>query len=175
MKYILITVIGICMTLPAFASTSQAAMTEKDVLVITRLISLLQNRPQDKVIIAVVANTPNSRTDADFLSHILHKQQMHGLDFTATQLSPEELANSGADVVIIPDYFDMAQLDTVFNIALKEKMVTISTSQSCLVAQRCAIAFKSEPAVDIRMSQAVATATDIRFSSTLHMMIKEVP
>lgn len=148
-------------------------MTEKDVIVITRIVSLLQNKPQGDMDIAVVANTPASEESANqFLALVKDKPnvKMH-----AALLKPEELAASQVDVIVIPDEFDAAQFDMVFAIASERKIVTISTSEACLKAQRCAIAFKSDPAVDIRLSQSAAAATDVKFSPTLRMMIKEVP
>lgn len=173
MKQLLSVLIGVLITLPAFASTSFAAMTEKDVIVITRIVSLLQKKPQGNVEVAVVANTPVSQENAnDFLSIVAGKQDAN---MNATLLRPEELVGSRADVVVIPEGFDPEQFDMVFALAKERKVVTISTSNACLEAQRCAIAFRSDPAVDIRLSQSAATETDVKFSPTLRMMIKEVP
>src|SRR5688572_27609105 len=75
MKQLLSILIGVLIASPTFSSTSLAAMTEKDVIVITRIVSLLQNKPQGSVNIAVVANTPASEEDANlFLSFIEKKQ-----------------------------------------------------------------------------------------------------
>jgi hypothetical protein len=173
MKQLLGVLIGMLITSPACASASLAAMTEKDAIVITRIVGLLQNKPQGSVKIAVVANTPASEADASrFLSLIESKQDKK---VNAVSLRPEELAASKADVVVIPHEFDAAQFDMIFAVASEKKIVTISTSGACLELQRCAIAFKSDPAVDIRLSQSAAAATDVKFSPTLRMMIKEVP
>ena len=173
MKQLLGILMVMLITSPACASASLAAMTEKDAIVITRIVGLLQNKPQGSVKIAVVANTPASEADANrFLSLIESKQDKK---VNAVSLRPEELAASKADVVVIPNEFDAAQFDMIFAVASEKKIVTISTSGACLELQRCAIAFKSDPAVDIRLSQSAAAATDVKFSPTLRMMIKEVP
>lgn len=176
MKYLFLAMAGILMMLPTFASASLAAMTEKDALVITRIIQLLQNFPENKAEIAVVANTPASREDAQgFVTYITHKHPITKSKLKAFVVSPEDLETTTANVIIIPDSFDAAQFDVVFDVARKRKLATISTSEGCLKAQRCAISFKSDPAVDIRMSQTVAAETGVSFSPTLRMMIKEVP
>lgn len=156
---------------PTLASPSFAAMTEKDALVIARVVGLLQNKPQGNADIAVIANTPASEEDAKrFLSFVKDKHNI-----SAALARPEELKANEADIIVIPEGFDASQFDMVFAIASERKIVTISPSWSCLEAKRCAIAFKSEPAVDILLSQSAAAATDVKFPPTLRMMIKEVP
>lgn len=151
-------------------------MTEKDVLVINRIVGLLQNGPRGKVEMAILANNPESLGEAaDFVAFSSRKQYSRDLQVSASQVNPSELAATDTDVIIIPDGFDQSQLDMVFAIAQEKKIVTISTSDACLKAQRCAISFESNPAVNIHMSQTAAAETNVSFAPTLRMMIKEVP
>lgn len=175
MKRFLIAVIIVSAVLPVCASSSLAA-TKKDVLVIARVIDLIQGGPKGEVEIAIVANTPASQKHADrFLSLIGEEKQVRNATLVAKKITPDEIAFSAAKVIIIPDDLDAAQFDAIFAIATEKKLITISTSTSCLDTQHCAIAIKSDPAVDIRMSQSAAAATGVKFSPTLRMMITEVP
>lgn len=174
MKRFLIAVISA--VLPIHASSGIAAMTEKDVLVIARMVDLVQGGPKGEVEIAIVANSPVSQENADsFLSLIGERKQVRDSILTAKKITPDGIVSSGARVVVLPAGLDAAQLNDIFAIASEKKLITISTSTACLDAQRCAIAFKSDPAVDIRMSRSAAAATGVRFSPALRMMITEVP
>ena len=158
---------------PAVAA---ASVTEKDVMIVARIISLLQDAPKGRVEVAVVRNGPASHEDADeFLSRIGSGKTVGDVTLVATEVAPDQLAGTNAQVVIVPSGVDPAHFAQIFNMAEKKQILTISNSDACLVAQKCAIAIKSEPAVDIRMSQSASHATGVSFGSALRMMIKETP
>lgn len=175
MKRFLIAITGIFAMQLVWSSPGVAA-TEKDVLVIARIINFIKDGPKENVEIAILANNPISESNADsFLSLIGNGKRVRDTILVAKKVRPEELALSTARVVIIPDGLDMTQFDDVFAIATEKKLITISTSTECLQAKLCALAFKSDPAVDIRMSQSASAATDVHFTPTLRMMITELP
>lgn len=175
-RFLTAVIITLSAILPVCASSSMAAMTEKDVLVIARIIDLIQDGPKGEVKIAIVANTPASQENTDsLLSRIEKKNRVRNTTLVAKKVTPAELALSAARVVILPEGLDAAQFDDIFAIASEKKLITISNSTACIQAKRCAIAFKSDPAVDIRMSQSAAAATGVNFAPTLRMMITELP
>jgi len=100
------------------------------------------------------------------------KSRRHHL--TATPVKYEALASTKATIIFVPEGLDAMQLDTVFSIAKVRKLAIISTSDHCLIVQKCAISITSNPAVDIKISVAAAAATGVSFGSTFRMMIKEV-
>lgn len=175
MKRFLIAITGIFAMQFVWSSPGMAA-TEKDVLVIARIIDFIKDGPKENVEVAILANNPASESNADsFLSLIGEGKKVRNAVLVARKIHPDELTLSTARVVLIPDGLDTTQFDGIFAIATEKKLITISTSTECLQAKRCALAFKSEPAVDIRMSQSAAAATGVHFAPTLRMMITELP
>jgi hypothetical protein len=155
---------------------AQAAFTEKDTLAIGRLIGLLQNMPKDEVNVAVVTQGAASQSDAtNFLLQIGSGRRIGNLTITASIATPEQVATIPARVLLLPAGLDTAALDTVFAAARQRKLVTISNSTRCLEAKRCAIAIRTDPAVDIQMSASAAAQTGVSFGANFHMMIKEMP
>ena len=176
MKPLLIAAIGLILTSPVLARPGMAAMTEKDALVIARIIGFLHDGPKGNVNVAILADTPASRQDANqFAALTKGGKRVRDITMFAEVIGLEELNSTTAQIIIIPDGMSAAQFDHIYAIAKEKKLVTISTSSACLIAKRCAIAIKSEPAVDISMSQSVAADTNVHFNSALRMMIKETP
>lgn len=175
MKRFLIVITGIFAMQLAWSSPSVAA-SEKDVLVIARIIDFIKDGPKKNVEVAILVNNPVSESNADsFLSLIGEGKRVRDTVLVAKKVRLDELASSTAKVVLIPDGLDAAQFADIFAVAKEKKLITISTSRDCLQAKFCALAFKSDPAVDIRMSQSAATATGVHFNPTLRMMITELP
>jgi len=160
----------------ASAHAAVAAVTEKDVLVIARLVSLLDGAPKGRVEIAVLRDGPESIADADgFIAQIGSGKQVGDVTLVAVPVSTSELAATNAKVILIPAGVEASYFDVIFSAAQKKQILTISNSDACLVAKRCAIAIKTDPAVNINMSQSAAHATGVSFGSTMRMMVKEMP
>jgi hypothetical protein len=159
----------------AFASVAWAEITEKDVLVLGRLAGLLQGVDSGKVLVVVVGDG-ESRADAEAFTRMVGSgKAVGGITLTAKHVSLEELKTSDARVVLLPSGLSAANMTEIFAVASQKKMATISTSEACLQSRQCAIAIKTNPAVDIKMSASAAQATGVSFGSTFRMMIKEVP
>jgi hypothetical protein len=159
--------------LPAYA---QAAVTEKDVLAAARIISFLEGGPKGEVQAAILTDGPQARANAaSFVSLVGDGQHVGNITLSAKVIRPEDLATTDAKIILIPEGMDEALLNDIFDIAQKRKLVTISFSDVCLAVKRCAIAIKTEPAVDIKLSISAAQATEVSFTPTLRMMIKEEP
>jgi len=156
--------------------SSDAAVTEKDVLVVGRLVNMLQDGPKGRVEVAVIRNGPASQEDANgLLAQIGAGKQVGDMTLVATAVRPEDVAQSKAQIILIPKGVDPAHFDEIFAAAKKMHRVTISNSDACLLAQRCALAIKTDPAVDIGMSQSAAAATGVSFGTSMRMIIKETP
>lgn len=176
MKTFLAVTLSTLAAFPAMASPARAEVTEKDTLVIGRIIGLLQDIPKGDVEVAVVTNGADVQKDVDsFLRLVGDGKQVGNTTLKAISITPADAASTSARVLLLPGGLDGAQLDAAFSAAQERKLVTISTSDTCLASKRCAIAIKTEPAVDIKMSSSAAAATGVNFGSTFRMMIKEVP
>lgn len=170
------TVLAAVFALPIFAPVAMASVTEKDVLVMGRVIGLLNNGPKGIVAVAVANGGNATQQDVTAFASIIGGGKTVGsITLTATQVGYDQIAGTKAQIVFIPEGTNDAQLDAIFAIAKARKLVTISTSGYCLSMYKCAISITSYPAVDIRMSVAAATATGVSFGSAFRMMIREVP
>lgn len=158
------------------ASGAWAGITEKDVLVLGRLVGLLGGGGRGVVQVAVVGDTPEAGANAeDFLRMVGGGKAVGGVTLKAKRMRPEELGASGVQVVLLPTGVSAADVAAVFSVASTRKLATISTSEACLQSRQCAISIRTSPAVDIKLSASAARATGVSFDSTFRMMIKEVP
>ncbi|HEU5046815.1 MAG TPA: hypothetical protein VFT64_03135 [Rickettsiales bacterium] len=153
----------------ALSTQAQAAVTDKDMKVVAKAISFVENGPKGTVDVAVVTDGGASKADADAAV-----SQAAGAGLTATIVAPAALSGTAAKVVFIPAGMN-GSFDAIFSAASAKKLITISNSGDCTAAQKCAISVKSEPAVDITVSKAASAATGVSFGSAFSMMIKEVP
>lgn len=157
------------------AAKATASVTEKDIQVIARIIGFLEKSPKGNVEIAVIKDNPNTQKDIEaFLALIGSSKTVGNITLTAIPTNYADLASTKAKVIFIPHGTDEAQLDKLFTLASHHKLVTISNSEQCLIKKKCAISIISAPAVDIKISIAAATATNVSLSPTFRMMIKEV-
>ena len=168
-------ILGIALVLFTLAPAARAAVSEKDVLVIGRVVALLSDAPKGTVPITIVQGGDATRADTSDITAIIGSGKTIGaITFVANPMRYDQIENSPARILYIPDGMTPAELDRVFAVAVVHRLVTISTSDACLVAQRCAISVSSEPAVDIRLSVAASAATNVAFGSNFRMIVKEV-
>ena len=175
-SYFLPAAIGIGMNLLFCVSSAKAEITEKDVLVLGRIAALVQDIPKGTIKVGVVEDDADSSADADAFIKLVGEGKVVGnATLVASRVKPGDIAASGVSVILIPASVDDANLDVIFNLASQHKLTTISTSDNCLNRQKCALSIKTNPAVDIKLSQSAAKATGVSFGSNLRMMIKEMP
>jgi hypothetical protein len=154
---------------------SMAEVTEKDVVVITRIIGLLENGPRGMVEIGLIDGDPGTKTDiATFRVLAETAPSVGGIRLKPVEIKYDDLATTNVKVIFIPDGISKTHIKKIFEIAKIKKIITISTSVQCLIMQECAISVTSSPAVDVKISVAAAAATNVSFSSTFRMIIKEV-
>lgn len=176
LRTILVNLLAVILVLTAQISIARATVTEKDIKVIARMIGLVENGPKGKVQVVVASNGSSAQTDVDaFLTLIGSGKNIGDITLIAQSLPVELLASTTARVVLVPSGMNATQLDHIFTVASNMKLITISTSEDCLHAQKCAISVRSDPAVDIKLSASAAAATGVRLGSALRMMVKETP
>jgi hypothetical protein len=157
------------------SNASIADVTKKDVSVITRIVGLLENGPKGVVEVAVISGDPSVKSDVDAFSSIAESSEgAAGVKLRPVPVSYTSLASTNAKLLFIPEGISQANLEKIFEIAKRLKIVTISTSTECVESQKCAISISSSPAVDVRLSVSAAAATNVSFGTTFRMIIKEV-
>lgn len=155
--------------------SSAMAVTEKDIVVIGRVLGFLENKPKGIAEIAVVKGDGTTQSDVnEFVALVGAGKTINDLTITATAIDSSQIAGTKAPVLFLPNNLSQEQLDSVFAVAKARKLITISNGDHCLILQRCALSVTSSPAVDIKISVSAAAATNVSFSSTFRMMIKEV-
>lgn len=163
------------LTLPSPPATAED-MTQKDVAVIARTVGLLENGPKGEVTLAVIKGSASQSEAESFVTLINNTKAVTGkTTLKAVYVAPADIAASGAEALLVLDGVDESGMEAVFQAAQERQLAIFTTSETCLSLQKCAIYFKTSPAVDIRMSQSAAKQTGVRFGSALRMMIKEVP
>lgn len=163
------------LTIPSPPATAED-MTQKDIAVIARTVGLLEDGPKGEVTLAVIKGSASQSEAESFVALINNAKTAAGkTTLNAVYIAPTEIGNSGAEAILLLDGVDEASMQAVFQAAQERQLAIFTTSEACLSMQKCAIYFKTSPAVDIRMSQSAAKQTGVRFGSALRMMIKEVP
>jgi hypothetical protein len=150
-------------------STAQAAVTDKDIKVVTKAIGFIEGGPTSPVEMAVVTDGGSSKADADTAADLAGKAGMK-----ASVIAPSAIGSTSAKVLFIPAGMN-GSFDAILSAATAKKLVTISNVGDCTAAQKCAISIASDPKVDIVVSKSAAAATGVSFGSAFSMMIKEVP
>lgn len=163
------------LTLPAALAAAEE-MTQKDIAVIARTAGLVEGGPKGEITLAVIKGSDSQEVAESFVSLINNNTTATGkARLNAIYVAPSDIIASGADAILILNGTDEANMEAAFRVAQEHKLITFTTSETCLIQQKCAIFFKTSPAIDLRMSQSAARQTGVRFGSALRMMIKEVP
>lgn len=163
------------MVLLGCTGASFADVTKKDISVITKIISLLEDGPKGVVEVAVITGDPATKSDIEAFSSIAELSDgASGVKLKPVAVSYDGLATTSAKIIFIPEGMSDANIDKVFEIAKSRKLATISTSPKCLQVQKCAISISSSPAVDIKLSVSASSVTNVKFGTTFRMIVKEV-
>lgn len=156
---------------------ARAEITEKDILVVGRLAGMLEGvKDAAAVQVAVVSDDAASRADATYVLELVGASRKIGnITLKAEQVLPDAIANTTAQVILLPESLDDGNISKIHEVAVKRQLAVVSMSETCLEKKYCAIAIKTQPAVDIKMSSSVAAETGVKFGSAVRMLIKEVP
>jgi hypothetical protein len=159
-----------------FPQAAFSEISEKDGFVILRVIGLLQNAPKGSVTVGILSGSNSSPAEtASFIDKFTAKAQQKDFSLKFTPLTVQDLPQTSLGILILSGEFSATEYTTIYEVAQKNKIATISTTPTCLATKQCAISIKSSPAVDIRLSQSAAAGTGVGFGSNMRMMIKEMP
>lgn len=154
-----------------FASlTTQAnATSAKDLQVIARLISFMENGPKGTVEVAVVDGAGADAAIAAFGGGVAAGP----VTLKAKKVAASALAGSGAKVILVPEG-QAANQAAVAAAAKALGALSISTDKSCAESGKCVASVQSDPKVEIVVNRAAATASKVSFQSAFRVMIKEL-
>lgn len=159
----------ICLVLSSLCMVhnTYAAITEKDVQTIAKAIGFIEGAPKGDIEVAVVVDGTAGKEGADQFVSLGKAEKL-----TGKIISPAELSSTSAKVVFIPS--GISNFDAIFSAATSKKLITISNSDACIKAKKCAVAVNTDPKVDITVSKSAASQTGVTFGSAFKMMTKEV-
>ena len=164
MKYS--TQICLCLSSLCMVHTTYA-ITQKDVQTIAKAIGFIEGAPKGDIEVAVVVDGAAGKEAADQFITLGKEEKL-----TGKITSPAELSSTSAKVVYIPS--GISNFDAIFSAATAKKLITISNSDACIKAKKCAVSVNTDPKVDITVSKSAASQTGVAFGSAFKMMIKEV-
>lgn len=134
-----------------------------------RAIGFVNNLPRGAVD-AVIVDGPNAST----LHQLMARGATGGGVTLATRILPlEDLAGSGARVIVVPEGQGAAHA-AIAAAARSLRAVTISTDLSCVHAGYCVLGVSTYPRADIIVSRAAADASRVSFSRAFREMIREI-
>lgn len=159
----------------AFATSSAAQVTQRDLLVLARALSFLDGAPSGDFEIGIVfpEGSAPGRIEAERIAAAFG----NGLRSGAAILRPRlVLLQDSAKAEVRVLLFTEAALPRVHEVAAAvagRGVLTVATERSAVEASGAVMAVRAEPRVEILVSSAAAQAADVRFATAFRMMIRE--
>ncbi len=162
-------------TANAYPAAAYAAVSDKDVKIIVRILSYVDGLGKGKLDVLVVSGA-NDKSKADAGEFL---QKANGADFSGVKLnviqgSVADIQASNAKVVFIPDGMN-AEFDQIAEIAKSKQLLTVSNAHDCLDVQKCVVSVSTGARIDILVSQAAALNSNVSFVPAFSMVVKKVP
>jgi len=151
---------------------------KRDVEVAVRALEFLAQPIRDDVVMGIVhaPGTPGTRDAAENLARELSGGvRTANIRLTARPIALDELSGtdaviSGVDVLFLPEGLE-GQYDRIFADALRLKIPTVSADPLCVTRDRCLMAVRTVPRVEITVSRAVAARYGVEFQSPFRLMV----
>lgn len=165
--------IALCVAVSVFSlCTSDAkAASSKDIQILSRALSFIENGPTGDVNIGVVYDA--STTEADEILSLIGTGITSGkIKLHAQKVSAQDAKDSQYPVLLFTEGTDTSQ-KAIFDAVNNKGIITVSMHDTCLNNSNCVLVVRSEPKVDIKVSSAAAETTGVSFGSAFRMMISE--
>lgn len=158
-------------------SSAAAEVTKKDILVASRALNFIQNKPSGAVIAAIVFDpaNPASKASADAIGAIIGGGLKAGkVTLTAKVVPVGDLGGlSGTKIAFVAEGMG-AHFSAISGAASSSGIVVASTDVACVRGGLCALGVETSPKVQIYASKSAATAAGVEFLPAFLMMVKEV-
>lgn len=172
----------VSMRLPLFAVTLALAApglahadAAKDLQVLGRALTFLENGPSGRVTVGVVfdPSKPGSVAEKDALMGALAGGfSAGGLTIVGAPLPVSALGGAGGVGALIVT--NGVNYGAVGGAAKAKKVLTASIGSACVTAGACVIGVTTAPKVEITVNRAAAAAVGASFKAAFRMMIKEI-
>lgn len=153
---------------------AQAAITQNDVKIATRILTFVAGGTKGNVKVVAVTDGGTSQADAQQFVALANGMTEAGVTIQATLISPQELATSNARMIFIPQGVDQL-LEQLFATASQMQMLSVTNAENYVNNKKSVVFIRSQPKVDIIISQSAANASNVTFIPILNMMAKKVP
>ncbi len=170
MKYFFIT---LCVAVSVFSlfTPDARAVSFKDIQILSRALSFIENGPTGDVNIGVVYDA--SAAEADEILSLVGTGIASGkIKLHAEKVSAKDAKSAQYPVLLFTAGTDTSQ-KAIFDAVNNKGIITVSMHDHCLNSSNCVMVVKSEPKVDIKVSSAAAETTGVSFGSAFRMMISE--
>lgn len=147
------------------ATPSIAQVSKKDLQIIGKAVSFIQDGPSGDVMVDIIydAGNPDSVADADAVAALLAKPlSSGGLKLTGRKVD----SYSGAQIVYVSKGVEAKPLN-------KQGVITVSADPECAISGGCVLGVQSAPKVEIHVSSAASKVAGANFQSSFRMMITE--
>jgi len=158
------------------ATAAAADMTERDLLVLVRALSFVQDMDTDMVRLAVVRDPADARSRAEaaeLMSSIGDELDVANVHVFTTEVDIGDLGESPtADVMIVtaglrPYYQQLADA------AAAGRVLSVSSDMSCVQEGFCVLGVQSEPSVRLVLNARTASRNGVAFEPAFRMMVSE--
>ena len=157
--------------------SAQADVTKKDILVASRALNFIQNKPSGTVAAAIVFDpaNPASKASADAIAAIIGGGLKAGkISLTAKLVSVGDLGGlTGTKIAFVAEGMS-AHFGAISSAATGAGIVVASTDVACVRSGQCALGVETSPKVQIYASKSAASAAGVEFLPAFLMMVKEV-
>jgi len=158
-------------------AATAAEVTANDLRAISNALGFLEGLPHGAPVtvgIVYAADVPDAKSDAVQTAATLNAiPGPNQSSFRSDILTVRELAQTAIHldaVLLLPS--TMSQAAAIGDIARRKRLVTISTSPSCIEARCCVLMVRAEERVEIVLDTTMADSVDAQFSSVFKMMVE---
>lgn len=157
------------LTAASFAGVAQATTSDRDLQVMARTASFIDDLPRGNVPVAVVDGPNADAVIAAMGAGVVGA----GVTLVPRRVAIGALASSGVRVIIVPEG-QGAQQAAIAAAARTLRAVTLSTDMSCVNSGHCVVGVATAPRVEIVVSRSASTATGVSFAQAFRVMIREI-
>lgn len=162
-----------CLSSPSYATDPL------DISTGLKTLLLMNEKSSGTVPVAIVydAGSPESKADAESMKTDIDNGVgvLSGLTLNAYVVSTADIAKiSGAKIAFLAKDINSSHFGSIYDIASRNEVLTISTDINCVKANKCILSIVSKPHVEIYYSPAAAEASHISFAPAFTMLVKQL-
>ena len=150
-----------------------ADVSEKDLRVLTRALSFVDNMPTGEIELAILydpASAQSKKESMQLEKHLTNRTSAGEFMLTGKRYSINNIATLGKKAKIV---YLTTGTESSASALLKAGTILISNNPDCVKGGQCVLAAKTTPKVQIHVSKRAADLCNITFDSTFRMMVTE--